>query len=103
MLIARLDRPGAAAPGGFPSLAALQHTLLAKEREAEYLALDIQQQELRNREIMLKNYHIQGARREMHQQAAPNPEPAALRSQRKALGSQFTKGNWLAPGNILHW
>lgn len=38
-----------------------QRTLLAKEREADYLALDIRQQELRHREIVLKNSHIQTA------------------------------------------
>nr|WP_277881610.1 7TM diverse intracellular signaling domain-containing protein [Hymenobacter cyanobacteriorum] len=37
----------------------LQQTLLAKEREADHLALDIRQQELRHREIVLKNQHIQ--------------------------------------------
>ncbi|MGI4865925.1 MAG: 7TM diverse intracellular signaling domain-containing protein [Janthinobacterium lividum] len=45
----------------------LQHTLLAKEREADHLALDIQEKELRNREIVLKNHHIQGALREVQQ------------------------------------
>lgn len=39
----------------------LQQTLLTKEREADYLALDIRQQELRHREIVLKNQHIQTA------------------------------------------
>ena len=39
----------------------LQRTLLDQEREADYLALDIQQKELRNREIILKNQHIQTA------------------------------------------
>lgn len=39
----------------------LQQTLLAKEREAGHLALDIRQQELRHREIVLKNSHIQTA------------------------------------------
>jgi DNA-binding CsgD family transcriptional regulator len=48
-------------------LQSLQHTLLAKEREAHYLALDIQQQELRNREIVLKNSHIQTTLLEMQQ------------------------------------
>jgi hypothetical protein len=38
-----------------------QRTLLTKEREAAYLALDIRQQELRHREIVLKNQHIQTA------------------------------------------
>jgi len=38
-----------------------QQTLLAKEHEAATLALDIQQKELRNREIVLKNSHIQTA------------------------------------------
>ncbi len=39
----------------------LQQTLLAKEREADHLALDIQRQELRHREITLQNQHIQTA------------------------------------------
>ncbi len=39
----------------------LQRTLLTTEREAAALALDIQQQELRHREITLKNSHIQAA------------------------------------------
>ncbi|MBF9140236.1 7TM diverse intracellular signaling domain-containing protein [Hymenobacter properus] len=39
----------------------MQRTLLATEREAQLLALDIQEQELRNREIVLKNSHIQAA------------------------------------------
>jgi DNA-binding NarL/FixJ family response regulator len=39
----------------------LQQTLLHKEREADHLALDIRQQELRHREIVLKNQHIQKA------------------------------------------
>ncbi|MDO7849297.1 7TM diverse intracellular signaling domain-containing protein [Hymenobacter sp. M29] len=39
----------------------LQQTLLLKEREADHLALDIGQQELRHREIVLKNQHIQTA------------------------------------------
>ncbi|MGI4969663.1 MAG: 7TM diverse intracellular signaling domain-containing protein [Janthinobacterium lividum] len=39
----------------------LQRTLLTKEREAAYLALDIRQQQLRHREIVLKNQHIQTA------------------------------------------
>ncbi len=38
-----------------------QRTLLAKEGEAQALALDIGQQELRHREIVLKNTHIQTA------------------------------------------
>jgi DNA-binding CsgD family transcriptional regulator len=38
-----------------------QRTLLATEREAASLALDIRQQELRHREIVLKNSHIQTA------------------------------------------
>jgi len=44
-----------------------QQTLLAKEREAATLALDIQQKELRNREIVLKNSHIQAALLAMQQ------------------------------------
>ncbi|RZK61875.1 MAG: hypothetical protein EOO59_04005 [Hymenobacter sp.] len=38
-----------------------QRTLLATEREAAALTLDIQAKELRNREIVLKNSHIQTA------------------------------------------
>jgi DNA-binding CsgD family transcriptional regulator len=45
----------------------LQQTLLAKEREAGHLALDIRQQELRYREIVLKNSHIQTALRALQQ------------------------------------
>lgn len=40
---------------------ALQQTLLSSEREAAALALDIERQELRHREIVLKNSHIQTA------------------------------------------
>jgi DNA-binding CsgD family transcriptional regulator len=43
----------------------LQQTLLAKEHEAAALALDIRQQELHHREIVLKNQHIQTALLEM--------------------------------------
>ncbi|WP_400193790.1 7TM diverse intracellular signaling domain-containing protein [Hymenobacter sp. B81] len=43
----------------------VQRTLLAQEREAAYLVLDIQQQQLRHREIVLKNQHIQTALLEM--------------------------------------
>ncbi|MCC2546046.1 hypothetical protein LJY25_06285 [Hymenobacter sp. BT175] len=42
-------------------LQSVQQTLLTKETEAERLALDIRQQELRHREIVLKNQHIQTA------------------------------------------
>jgi DNA-binding CsgD family transcriptional regulator len=42
-------------------LQAVQHTLLTTEREAAALALDIERQELRHREIVLKNSHIQTA------------------------------------------
>ncbi|RZL13810.1 MAG: hypothetical protein EOO62_07165 [Hymenobacter sp.] len=42
-------------------LHSLQRTLLATEREAAALVLDIQQQQLRHREIVLKNSHIQAA------------------------------------------
>jgi hypothetical protein len=45
----------------------LQQTLLTKEAEAGLLALDIQQKELRNREIVLKNQHIQAALRALQQ------------------------------------
>ncbi|NML67905.1 hypothetical protein HHL22_22115 [Hymenobacter sp. RP-2-7] len=38
-----------------------QQTLLATEREAAALALDIERQQLRQREIVLKNSHIQAA------------------------------------------
>ncbi|SHJ30681.1 7TMR-DISM extracellular 2 [Hymenobacter daecheongensis DSM 21074] len=43
----------------------LQRTLLATEQEARALALDIQEHELRHREIVLKNSHIQAALLEM--------------------------------------
>jgi DNA-binding CsgD family transcriptional regulator len=42
-------------------LQTVQRTLLAKEREADHLALDIERQQLRHREIVLKNSHIQTA------------------------------------------
>ena len=48
-------------------LQTLQQTLLATEREAASLALDIGQQELRHREIVLKNAHIQAALLAMQQ------------------------------------
>ncbi|MCB2408213.1 7TM diverse intracellular signaling domain-containing protein [Hymenobacter lucidus] len=46
----------------------LQRTLLTTEQEARYLALDIQEKELRNREIVLKNSHIQAALLELQRQ-----------------------------------
>ncbi|MDU0371489.1 7TM diverse intracellular signaling domain-containing protein [Hymenobacter endophyticus] len=52
----------------------LQRTLLATEREAQYLALDIQEKELRNREIVLKNSHIQAALLEMRRRQQARDE-----------------------------
>ena len=46
-------------------LQSVQQTLLATVREADTLALDIREQELRHREIVLKNQHIQTALLEM--------------------------------------
>jgi DNA-binding CsgD family transcriptional regulator len=46
----------------------LQRTLLDKEREADHLTLDIEQQKLRHREIVLKNTHIQTALGQLEQQ-----------------------------------
>jgi DNA-binding NarL/FixJ family response regulator len=46
----------------------LQRALLATERDAATLALDIRQQQLRHREIVLQNSHIQAALRASHQQ-----------------------------------
>ena len=57
-------------------LQATQQTLLAKEREAGALALDIQQQELRHREIVLKNSHIQTALLAMQQRQLAHHEQA---------------------------
>ncbi|AIZ65485.1 hypothetical protein PK28_17765 (plasmid) [Hymenobacter sp. DG25B] len=52
-------------------LQSVQQTLLAKVREANDLALNIQQKELRHREIVLKNQHIQTVLLEMqHRQQA---------------------------------
>jgi len=48
----------------------LQRTLLATEREAAALALDIGQQQLRHREIVLQNAHLQAALRADQQQQA---------------------------------
>lgn len=48
----------------------VQQTLLAKQQEAQGLALGIRQQELRHREIVLKNSHIQTALRALQQQQA---------------------------------
>jgi DNA-binding CsgD family transcriptional regulator len=53
-----------------------QRTLLATEREAAALALDIQQKELRNREIILKNKHIQTALLAMQQRQQAHDEQA---------------------------
>ncbi|TGE24312.1 hypothetical protein E5K00_03600 [Hymenobacter aquaticus] len=46
----------------------LQRALLATERDAAALALDIRQQQLRHREIVLQNSHIQAALRADQQQ-----------------------------------
>ncbi|AHJ97153.1 7TM-DISM domain-containing protein [Hymenobacter swuensis] len=54
----------------------LQRTLLITEREAQSLALDIQQKELRNREIVLKNSHIQTALLEMRRRQQARDEQA---------------------------
>ena len=53
-----------------------QRTLLATEREAAALALDIQEKELRNREIILKNKHIQAALLAMQQRQQAYDEHA---------------------------
>jgi len=55
-------------------LQALQQTLLTTEREAAILALDIRQQELRHREIVLKNSHIQTALLEMQRRQQARDE-----------------------------
>ena len=55
-------------------LQALQQTLLNTEREAAILALDIRQQELRHREIVLKNSHIQTALLEMQRRQQARDE-----------------------------
>lgn len=57
-------------------LQSLQQSLLAKEREADYLALDIQAKELRNREIVLKNSHIQTALLELQRRQQARDEHA---------------------------
>ena len=62
-------------------LQATQQTLLAKEREAGALALDIQQQELRHREIVLKNSHIQTALLAMQRRQLAHHEQAQQLSQ----------------------
>ncbi|RSK43427.1 7TM diverse intracellular signaling domain-containing protein [Hymenobacter perfusus] len=54
----------------------LQRTLLTTEREAQFLALDIQEKELRNREIVLKNSHIQTALLEMQRRQQVRDEHA---------------------------
>jgi enamine deaminase RidA (YjgF/YER057c/UK114 family) len=54
----------------------VQRTLLATEREAAALALDIQEKELRNREIILKNKHIQTALLAMQQRQQAHDEHA---------------------------
>jgi len=53
-----------------------QRTLLATERAAAALALDIQEKELRNREIILKNKHIQTALLAMQQRQQAYDEHA---------------------------
>ncbi len=62
-------------------LQTLQQTLLAKEREADHLALDIRQQELRHREIVLKNAHIQAALLEMQRRQQAHDAHAQQLSQ----------------------
>jgi hypothetical protein len=52
----------------------LQQALLATERDAAGLALDIRQQQLRHREIVLQNSHIQAALRATQQQQAAHHE-----------------------------
>jgi hypothetical protein len=59
----------------------LQQTLLTKEREAATLVLDIRQQELRHREIVLKNSHIQTALLAMQQRQQAHDEHAQQLSQ----------------------
>jgi len=54
----------------------LQRILLTKEHEASFLALDIQQQELRHREIVLKNSHIQAALQRLEQQQQAREQQA---------------------------
>jgi len=58
-----------------------QRTLLATEREAASLVLDIQAKELRNREIILKNKHIQTALLAMQQRQQAHDEHAQQLSQ----------------------
>ncbi|MBG8554799.1 7TM diverse intracellular signaling domain-containing protein [Hymenobacter guriensis] len=55
----------------------LQRSLLAKEREASNLALDIRQQELRSREIALQNTQIQAAFQRMERQHQQDREQAS--------------------------
>jgi len=58
-----------------------QRTLLATERAAAGLALDIQEKELRNREIILKNKHIQTALLAMQQRQQAHDAHAQQLSQ----------------------
>lgn len=58
-----------------------QRTLLATERAAASLSLDIQEKELRNREIVLKNKHIQTALLAMQQRQQAHDEHAQQLSQ----------------------
>lgn len=55
-------------------LQAVQHLLLATEREAVALALDIERQELRHRDIVLKNSHVQPTLLAMQQRQQAHAE-----------------------------
>jgi DNA-binding NarL/FixJ family response regulator len=80
-------------------LQTVQRTLLAKEHEADHLALDIERQHLRHREIVLKNSHIQTAllalqqrqqvrEQETQQQQAANQDlQAQLEANQRELAS----------------
>ncbi|MBO2033967.1 hypothetical protein J4D99_21420 [Siccationidurans ginsengisoli] len=67
----------------------LQHALLATERDAAALALDIGQQQLRHREIVLQNSHLQAALRADHrqQQAAHQDLQQQLEANQRELAS----------------
>jgi hypothetical protein len=62
-------------------LHSMQRTLLATEHEANALALDIERQQLRHREIVLKNNHIQAALRAMQQRQQAHDKQARHQSQ----------------------
>jgi hypothetical protein len=53
-----------------------QQTLLTTERAAATLALDIERQQLRHREIVLKNSHIQAALLAMQQRQQAHAQQA---------------------------